>query len=380
MRGARLRRPLTVAVLLAVVIAVAAVGVAKVLVRKQPSPSQPPAMASASSTLEFAPGDIVPAAGAELTPSVSVTGTLTPVEQAVVKTRAPGVLSSVLVREGQTVGKGQLLARMEDTEMQARLSEREADLAAAEAELGLAERTLQKQKALLDQGFISSTAFDTAQNTAQVARARADMARAQLAVVRKAWADLTLEAPIAGAVAKRHAEPGERLPADSPVLTIVSLRRLELVADVPASEIGKISAGQHVRVFVDGFTGEAFAGEVDRINPQAIASAGVVPVYVIVDNAGEQLRAGLFAHAEIVLSARQRGVQVPATAVREQSGSRYVYAIDDERLVRKPVSVAFVSGAQALITQGLDEGELVVAANLGELPEGARVRIPQSRP
>jgi len=369
------------AIFVLTVVAGVAVGVAGVSMRKQPSSSQPStATASVPGTLEFAPSDLARATQAELTPSVSVTGTLTPLEQAAVKTRAPGVLSSVLVREGQTVGKGQLLARMEDTEMQARLNEREADLAAAQAELGLAERTLQKQKALLDQGFISSTAFDTAQNTAQVARARVDISRAQLAGVRKAWADLTLEAPIAGAVAKRHAEPGERLPADSPVLTIVSLRRLELTADVPASEIGKISAGQHVNVFVDGFAGAAFAGRVDRINPQAIASAGVVPVYVIVDNAGEQLRAGLFAHAEIVLSTRQRGVQVPATAVREQSGSRYVYAIEGERLVRKPVSVAFFSGAQALITQGLAEGELVVAANLGELPEGAQVRIPQARP
>jgi RND family efflux transporter MFP subunit len=306
---------------------------------------------------------------------VPVTGTLAALSQAVVKTRAPGVLTAVLAREGEAVRKGQLLARVEETQVRAQVAEREADVAAADAQLGWSRRNLAQQKALLEKGFISPNAFDNVQNSEQVAQARLDAARAQLAQTRKLLADLQLPSPISGIVAHRHAEPGERLPADAPVLTVVSLERLELAADVPVVDIARISIGQKVDVRVDGFASRVFSGRVERINPQAIAGAGVVPIYVVVDNSDGALKAGLFAHGQVVLSDHEAGIVIPASALHESNDERFVYAIEKGMVVKRTVEVSFVAGGRAAIASGLSAGTQIVAANLGQLPAGAQARV-----
>lgn len=365
-------RALRIGLLVLIVAAIA--GTIAGRLRDQPKPAPPGA--GAPRVLEFSREDIAYAQMETVARSFPVTGTLAPLEQAVVKTRSPGVLTEVLAREGEGVSKGQLLARVDATEVKAQLAAREADVVAARAQLELAQRTLKRQGDLLEKGFISPNAYDSVKNDAAVARARLDAANAQAAQVRKSVSDQTLSAPLTGIVARRHADPGERLPADSPILTIVSLDRLELAADVPTTEIARVSAGQTVRVRVDGFGERVFEGRIERINPQATAGAGVVPVYVSVDNARHELRAGLFAHGDIVVGEAQQRVTIPAAGVRERDGGHFVYVVRGDRLVERAVTVGFVADERAVIATGLSAGDTVVAANLGPLPNDAPVRLP----
>ena len=363
-------------------IAAAAVTAAVVLARSGDHHKRPAPVAAEQRVLEFGPQDVAQASVETLARTIPVTGTLVPLQQAVVKTRAPGVLTAVLAREGEPVRKGQLLARVDETAVRAQVAERRADVAAAQAQLNWAQRNLGRQRELLDKGFISRNAFDNVQNEEEVARARLDAARAQQAQAAKALADAQLPSPIDGIVATRHAEPGERLPADAPVLTVVSLDRLELAVNVPTTEIPGVSVGQPVRVRVDGFEGRLFEGRVERINPQATAGAGVVPVYLLVDNADRALRAGLFAHGELMLSAGEPSVVIPAAALHGEGAERYVFAIESGRVAKRPVQVAYVTGRRAVIAEGIAAGATVVAVNLGQLPAGAQavVTAPRTAP
>lgn len=358
--------------LAAAVIAATAITAAVVLARSRDHHREPAPVTAERRILEFGPQDVAQARVETVARTIPVTGTLAPLQEAVVKTRAPGVLSEVLAREGDAVREGQLLARVEATDLHAQLAARQADVAATQAQLNWAQRNLGRQRELLEKGFISRNAFDNVQNEEQVARARLDAARAQQAQAAKALADAQLPSPIDGIVATRHAEPGERLPADAPVLTVVSLERLELAANVPTTEIAGVSIGQPVRVRVDGFEGRVFEGRVERINPQATAGAGVVPIYLVVDNADRALRAGLFAHGELMLSAGQPSVVVPAAALHGEGGERYVFAVEGGRVTKRPVQVAYVIGGRAVIAQGVSDGTTVVAVNLGQLPVGAQ--------
>jgi RND family efflux transporter MFP subunit len=363
-------------------IAAAAVTAAVVLARSGDHHKRPAPVAAEQRVLEFGPQDVAQASVETLARTIPVTGTLVPLQQAVVKTRAPGVLTAVLAREGEPVRKGQLLARVDETAVRAQVAERRADVAAAQAQLNWAQRNLGRQRELLDKGFISRNAFDNVQNEEEVARARLDAARAQQAQAAEALADAQLPSPIDGIVATRHAEPGERLPADAPVLTVVSLDRLELAVNVPTTEIPGVSVGQPVRVRVDGFEGRLFEGRVERINPQATAGAGVVPVYLLVDNADRALRAGLFAHGELMLSAGEPSVVIPAAALHGEGAERYVFAIESGRVAKRPVQVAYVTGGRAVIAEGIAAGATVVAVNLGQLPAGAQavVTAPRTAP
>ncbi len=355
--------------------AIAAIAGAIVLARAG-DVQKKPAAAQSARVLEFAAADIAQVKRESVPRTMPVTGTLVPLQEAVVKTRGPGVLTAVLAREGESVRKGQLLARVDDTEARAVLAARQADVAAAQAQLGYAQRNLQRQRDLLDKGFISANAFDTVKNEVAVAGARLDAAKAQATQVRKTLADQTLASPISGIVARRHAEPGERLPADAPILTVVSLDRLEVAVDVPTTSIAAVSVGQAVSVRVEGFDGRVFEGRVERINPQATAGAGVVPVYVVVDNPDRALRAGLFAHGELVLAAGAPRLTIPASALQERAGAHFVYAIENGKVALRPVKLAFLAGSRAVLAEGLSEGAIVVAANLGALPEGAQARLP----
>jgi multidrug efflux pump subunit AcrA (membrane-fusion protein) len=133
---------------------------------------------------------------------------------------------------------------------------------------------------------------------------------------------------------------------------------------------------------VDGFADRVFEGRVERINPQATAGAGVVPVYLVVDNADRALRAGLFAHGELMLSAGEPSVVVPAAALHGEGAERYVFAIESGRVTKRPVQVAYVAGGRAVIAHGIAQGATVVAVNLGQLPAGAQavVTAPQAAP
>lgn len=366
-------RALRIGLVVFVVAAIAATAAVRLRNTPQPPPVQ---TANVPRVLEFSTDDLARVQLESVARSFSVTGTLTPLEQAVLKTRAPGVLTEVLAREGEPVRKGQLLARVDATEVKAQLAAREADTVAARAQLEWAQRNLKRQGDLLDKGFISPNAYDSVKNDAAVARARLDAANAQAAQVRKSVSDQTLSAPLSGIVARRHAEPGERLPADSPILTIVSLDRLELAADVPTTEIARVALGQAVRVRVDGFGERMFEGRIERINPQATAGAGVVPVYVSVDNARHELRAGLFAHGQIVVGVAQELLTIPAAGVRERDGGHFVYVVQGDRLVQRAVTLSFIADESAVIASGLSNGDTVVAVNLGSLPENAAVRLP----
>lgn len=379
MRMFRLTRNTAVA---GALIAAAAVTAAVGLARSRDHHKEPAPVAAEQRILEFGPQDVAQASVETVARTIRITGTLVPLQQAVVKTRAPGVLTAVLAREGESVRKGQLLARVDATDVRAQLAERQADVAAAQAQLNWAQRNLGRQRELLDKGFISRNAFDNVKNEEEVARARLDAARAQQAQAAKALADAQLPSPIDGIVATRHAEPGERLPADAPVLTVVSLDRLELAVNVPTTEIVGVSVGQPVRVRVDGFADRVFEGRVERINPQATAGAGVVPVYLVVDNADRALRAGLFAHGELMLSAGEPSVVVPAAALHGEGAERYVFAIESGRVTKRPVQVAYVAGGRAVIAHGIAQGATVVAVNLGQLPAGAQavVTAPQAAP
>jgi RND family efflux transporter MFP subunit len=370
--GSRRRRAL---LLLGVLLAVFAALALLFHRGKQPAPvqgeraAQPPA-------LQFGPQDIARVTREQVSRTIPITGTLAPLQQAVVKTRAPGVLTSVLAREGERVKKGQLLARVDETEVRAVLAARQADVAAAEAQLDWTRRNLERQRDLLAKGFISENAFDQVKNEEAVASARLDAARAQAAQVRKSLSDQTLSSPIDGIVAQRHAQPGERLPADAPVLSVVALDRMEFSADVPTTRIAQVAVGQSVSVRVEGYEGRSFQGRVERINPRATAGAGVVPVYVLVDNPRDELRAGLFAHGDLMLNDPQAQLTVPAAAVHGDEAARFVYVVDDGRVRRRAVELAYVDGVRAVVRSGLVEGATVVAVNLGPLTEGATARLP----
>lgn len=362
--------------LIAVVALIAAGGVATALALRRPSAPQ---TAPAAPTVEFLADELWTAQPLVLERTLPLTGTLKAANQTIVKTRVAGDMVKLTVREGESVRAGQLLARIDPTEYAWRVRREEAALAAAQAQLDMAAKTRENNAQLLAKGFISQTAFDNAQSGLEAARGNRDAAAAALALARKALADTEIRAPIAGTVAERYAQPGEKLPVDGRVLSLVDLSSIELEAPIPADDIAQVALGTRAEFRPEGMD-RTYAGQVVRINPATAAGSRSVFVYIAVEQPGRAIRAGMFAQGRLVLERSAPTLAVPFSAVREESGRAAVLAIADGRLQQVSVTLGARGRAEGLdeaieVRSGLAAGTQVVRQFDARLPIGSAVRI-----
>jgi len=332
--------------------------------------------AAAQPVAEFLQNDLYIVEPGALEQSLPLTGSLTPLNEATVKAKVAGELVAVTVREGESVKQGQVLARIDLTEVQAKVAGRQADVEAAKAQLVWAEKNRNTQKALLEKQFISQNAFDNIQSTYDVAVAKRRAAEADLVVAQKSLGDAVLLAPFSGVVSQRHAQPGERVALDAKVVSIVDLSRLQLEASVPPTAIGQVRIGQTMNFRVEGFGEREFAGRIERINPAASAGSRSISVYAVIDNPEGVLRSGMFAQGALTLSRIDNALAAPASAVREEIGQTFVYAIEGGVIRRKNVKVgAPGADGRVQVLEGLAAGDRIVRVNLGSLREGVAARL-----
>ena len=365
-----------IAIAAAVAAAIAAAAFAAV--RSKRAGEKPPAAAPVA---EFLQNDLYIVEPRALDQTLPLTGSLMPFTEATVKAKVAGELVAVTAREGESVKQGQVLARIDLTEVQARVAAREADVQAARAQLVWAEKNRNQQKALLEKAFISQSAFDNIQSNYDVAVAKLRAADAERVLARKSLGDAVLTAPFSGIVSLRHAQPGERIAVDAKVVSVVDLSRLQLEASVPPAAIGQVKLGQELSFRVEGFGEREFAGRIERINPSATAGSRSISVYAVIDNREGLLRGGMFAQGALTLSRVDRALAVPASAVREEIGQTFVYAIENGMVKRKNVKVGPPDAAgRVQVLDGLAAGDRIVKANLGSLREGVAARLSGPQP
>ena len=335
-------------------------------------------------TLEFAPADLTVVERRPLSRWLPVSGALQPVRQATVKAKVSGDVRQITVREGETVQAGQVLARIDTADLDAKLLERIGAMESAKAQLALAEKTRTTNQALLKQHFISQNAFDNSESSYNVAQGSLKSSEAQVQIARNALRDAVAVSPLTGIVAKRHVQPGEKVAFDSPLVTVVDLKDMELQAAVPATDVPELAIGKAVELVIDGFGERRFSGRVERINPATEPGTRSFLVYVGIPNSGGLLRGGMFATGRIALASSQPLPTLPATAVRVEGGQAFVWIVEDGKLVKRNV----VTGARddaagrVEIKTALPAGAAVLGAKFDNLKDGAPaiVKAPSAGP
>lgn len=378
----RAPRRRTKAVALAV-LAVALAGAGGYALTRRAAPAAQAAVPAAQAqepVHELSPRDIARVEARPLVLTLPLTGSLTPLAQATVKSKVSGVVLSTAVQEGMDVKAGQVIAQLDPAEARARVAQQQAMLADAQARLALARKNLNNSASLLKQNFIAQNAYDTSANAVDLAQAAVDAARAQLDLAKIALADTTIHAPLSGVVSKRHAQAGEKLAPDSPVFSIVDLKHLTLDAQVPASDIPRVKVGQDVQFRVDGFDGRTFAGKVARINPATETGSRAMIVYVDVANPDGLLRAGMFAKGTVVTEKSAAHPLLPLGAVRQQDGRDVVYRVEDGKVVAQPVKLGLRNGDDGLVEalEGAVPGMTVLAVPLDGIKPGSKVKLPDA--
>ncbi len=337
---------------------------------------------AAARVMELAAVDIATVTSGPLETIVPLSGTLRPLNQTLLKSKVAGELRELPMREGESVRKGQVVARFDEVELRARVAEKRANVEATRAQLDLARKTWSMNADLLSKGFISQNAADNVANTVQVGEATLASAQAQLDLVQRALADAVVRAPMDGVVAERFAQPGEKLPVDSKLLSIVDVTRMELEAEVPSSDIAFVKPGQPVEFSIEGIAGKPFQGRIERINPSADERSRAVKVYVVLPNPGRELRGGMFAKGSLRLASEVQTTLMALSALREERGEPVVYRLDGDAVIRQSVSIGLRDTGRGVvqIVSGLEPGMRVLNANLGNVRPGDRVREAAAKP
>lgn len=367
-------------ILSAVALAVLVVGGSRLLSKRKAAALSSPTTASATARVELAQNDVLIANVRDLTLSLPISGTVQATATAMIKAKVTGELLKVHVREGDAVHAGQVIAEVDPTEYQARVRQAQQQADAALAQVSIAQRQYDNNNALVQQGFISSTALQNSLASLQTAQANHAATVAALDIARKSLQDARLTSPIAGVVSQRLMQPGERVAPEARIAEVVNLSQLELQAALSAEDAAQVKVGMQAQLHAEGVNAPIPA-RVLRINPSAQVGSRSVLVYLgMQGQAG--LRHGVFAQGELGTQT-VKTLAVPVSAVRTNKPEPYVQVVQEGKVAHitvKPGARALVDGQAWTSVEGLSEGAQVLLASAGTVAEGTTVQFTGANP
>jgi len=300
--------------------------------------------------------------------SVLATGIIKPMVGAEVRvgSRVSGLVKNIYANVGDIVKKGQIIAELEPSELQAKYNQAYAAWQNAIANFEYAKLDLERQKSLIKQNYISQNQVDLAEKSFEVNEAQVEQAKANLEYAKVQLDYTKITAPIAGIVASVSTQEGETVAASfaAPTfVTIIDLERLEVWAYVDETDIGRIQVGQSAIFTVDTYPDTEFDGEVTAIYPKAVIQDNVVNYVAtlkITDHKDKTLRPEMTVNVTIQLETRKDVLTIPLNAIQRERGERVVTVLEGEKQVSRKVKTGWTSNGLIEIISGLQEGETII--------------------
>jgi RND family efflux transporter MFP subunit len=332
------------------------------------------------------------------------TGSLEASAEFTVAPKVAGRIERITVDLADEVRRGQVVAELDDAELQQAQAQTQANLVVARAQAGaadkaveIARRSFDRVSGLRRRDIASEQELDVARSVkaeaeadlevaqAEVVRAKAAHRAAQIrsdyAQVTADWSDGDGDDNQARVVAERFADEGTTLAANAPLLTIVDLDPVVVVVHVTEADYAELAPGIPVSVRTDAFSGETFSGEISRVAPVFRATSRQARVEMTVANADGRLKPGMFVRARAVLERAEDATIVPAAALVEREGSTVVFTLnaDGTSVEMREVEVGIREGERVAVT-GKDGRAItgrVVTLGQQQLVDGTAIVIPE---
>ena len=317
--------------------------------------------------------------------------------------RANGRLQVVNVKLGDPVRQGQVIARVEDSEIREQVRGAEASYAVAqasirqrEADLKLAQTNLDRSRSLFERQLLPQQTFDDVDARHQAAVAQLDLARAQFEQAKARLDELKITltntqivAPVDGFIGKRYLDQGGFASTNAPVASVVDIRTVRMVANMVERDMSRVPVGTAANVEVDAYPGETFKGRVSRVAPVFDPATRTAEIEIEVQNAGYRLKPGMYSRVQLTVSTRSDAITVPRNALVDLEGKTGVFvaaAAETAEGTRGggggqnvmtatfvPVEVGIRDGDAIEITKGIDSGARVITTGASALKNGDRI-------
>ncbi len=298
--------------------------------------------------------------------SIAASGLVASSEEARLSFKIGGIIQKVYVTEGQKVSKGQLLASLNTTEIDAQVNQAKYGVEKSERDFKRVENMLKDTAATLEQMQNVTTALDIAKQNLQIAQFNRSYAQ--------------IISPIDGAVVKKMGNEGELTGPGTPIFYITSNRQGDWVVRVGVSDKdwARLKVGDKANVQLDAYPTEAFEGRITKLAPAADPMNKLYEIEVRIAPKGKRLAAGLFAKVELKPVQSRTYTVVPLEAIVEGNGKEaFIYVLDESRkkVKRLPVQIGFVDGDKVLITNGLEGISEVITSGSAFLTESSTVIV-----
>lgn len=329
-----------------------------------------------SSAMALGPSDVTEAKTVTIEASILINGDLKPIEEIAVRSRVEGNVQQVLVREGDRVSAGQLLARFENAVQEGDRDSAAADVESAKADVANAQWNADQSDELFKAGAIPERDLRTAQQTLAASKARLAAAEARLRASLQNANDTRILAPTTGVVSARTVEAGEHVTRGATIFTVVRNDVLELEASVPARQANELKVSQPVRFAA---AGRQLQGKVARIAPTINPQNRSITVYIQVPNRDGAIKGNSFATGRIIGQSIPNALAIPTPAVRQSArGDKpFVYRIEGGKVQHAEVELGVVDETQNMtqVLNGLAAGDQIIVGNVGALGRGMQVRV-----
>jgi RND family efflux transporter MFP subunit len=326
--------------------------------------------------------------------------------QATVASKITAKMVELDIEEGDHVKAGQIIAKLDDTNIRAALNQSsaqldfaKASLAETQVNLANAQRDYERQKSLVQGHFVSQAALDNSQTTfdglrAQLAtqRSNVDVVAEGMKVAQRNLDDTIVRSPFSGIVTVKAAQPGEMVSPISAgggftrtgIGTIVDMDSLEFQVDVNENFINKVRADQKVSAKLNAYPDWQIPGHVIAVIPTADRSKGTVTVRIALDQKDSRVLPEMGVRVSFLAEPTEGsdskpavGVNVPSSAVQASGETGVVFILRGDIVERRAVRLGASSGDNATVLSGLTAGDRVAMGDFTQLKDGAKVRVEQ---
>ncbi len=306
------------------------------------------------------PVEAVPVTRRAISSYIETNGTLEAENEVEIVARVSAPVVELKVEEGDVVARGQLMARLDESELEAQARMSEAAFNEARLAFERAERLRLEQ-------LISPEAYEQALSRHDTARAQHTADRLQLGYAE-------VRAPFAGVVVARYVDPAQQVAPGTALFRLSDFEPLLCPIQVPERDLGKVRLGQPAYLTLETWPGERFAAEVLRIRPVVDAATGTVRVTLQVRRE-PRLTPGMFARVYLETATRDGALVMPKAALSLEGLGDTVYVVENGVARRREVELGFSEGADVEVVTGLAEGELVVVVGQDGLSDGTPARV-----
>ena len=313
----------------------------------------------ASEKVELIQQDLVTPQQGSAISKTAFTGTVRAVNQSSIQAQVTATATSVYVKIGDSVQRGQTLLRLNNQDNASRLAQARANLAATQAQANQARNMMQRKKRLLDQGFISQVEYEQSQldYRAQMENVRAQQANVDIAL--KADQDGTITSPIHGVITQRQVEPGQTVAAGQTLFEVVDPNQLEIQAKLPSDLQAALKIGQKIEYQLQG-QATTFNAQISRVSPVADLASRQIEFFATPLERLPSLSIGAFVDGYILANSTISGQIIPLNTIHDIQNKPYVWVIRDQKIARVDITVLEQRYSDnTAVIQGLQNNDLV---------------------